>query len=67
MGDPIIPDMVSVSRLFWVAAANALRRQAGVRTSEEPQMTDAEAWQFILRVARGDEILESPASVSRAG
>lgn len=45
---------VTVSRLFWVAAANALRKQAGHATSDEPQMTDEEAWRYVLRVARGE-------------
>jgi len=40
-----------VSRPFWVAAANAIRRAAGHATAEEPAMTDAEAWDYIRRRA----------------
>ncbi len=43
---------VTVSRLFWVAAANALRKVSGHATSDEPQMTDEEAWQYVIQVAR---------------
>ena len=44
-------NMVLVSRPFWVAAANAIRRAAGHATAEEPAMTDAEAWGYIRRRA----------------
>lgn len=42
-------NMVLVSRPFWVAAANAIRRSAGHVTADEPAMTDAEAWDYIRR------------------
>jgi hypothetical protein len=62
MGDPAIPDTVVVSRQFWVAAANAIRRQAGHMTSDEESLSNEQAWQYVLRVARGEEILKSPSS-----
>jgi hypothetical protein len=39
--------MVLVSRRFWVAAANAIRSASGHATTEEPAMTDVEAWEYI--------------------
>jgi hypothetical protein len=46
--------MVLVSRQFWVAAANAIRRSAGHVTADEPAMTDAEAWEYICgRIREG--------------
>jgi hypothetical protein len=42
-------NMVLVSRPFWVAAANAIRKAAGHVTADEPGMTDAEAWDYICR------------------
>ena len=62
MNDPAIPDTVVVSRLFWVAAANALRRQAGHMTSDEESLTNEQAWQYVLRVARAQEVLKSPST-----
>jgi hypothetical protein len=62
MDDPAIPDTVVVSRLFWVAAANALRRQTGHVTSDEESLTTEQAWQYVLRVARGQEVLKSPST-----
>ena len=42
-------DMVLVSRLFWVAAANAVRKAAGHVTADEPAMSDSEAWEYVRR------------------
>lgn len=67
MHDPISSDTVVVSRLFWVAAANAIRRQAGHMISTEESMTDEQAWQYLLRVARGELVLEPGPSGKRPG
>jgi hypothetical protein len=60
MGDPAIPDTVVVSRQFWVAAANAIRKLAGHVTSDEESLSNEQAWQYVLRVARGEEVLKPP-------
>jgi len=60
MDGPPIPDTVVVSRQFWVAAANAIRRQTGHVTSDEESLSNDEAWQYVLRVARGEEVLKPP-------
>jgi hypothetical protein len=60
MGDPAIPDTVVVSRQFWVAAANAIRKQAGHVTSDEESLSTEQAWEYVLRVARGEEVLKPP-------
>ena len=46
-------NMVLVSRTFWVAAANALRKAAGHALADEPGMTDAEAWEYVRERAAG--------------
>jgi hypothetical protein len=46
-------NMVLVSRPFWVAAANAIRKSAGHSTADEPGMTDAEAWEYVRRKILG--------------
>jgi hypothetical protein len=45
-----------------VAAANAIRKQAGHVTSDEESLSNEQAWQYVLRVARGEEVLKSPSS-----
>lgn len=67
MNDPASSDTVVVSRLFWVAAANALRRQVGHVTSNEESLTDEQAWQYVLRVARGEAVLEPGPSQRTSG
>ena len=64
MNDPASSETVVVSRLFWVAAANALRRQVGHVTSNEESLTDEQAWQYVLRAARGEEVLDPGPCIS---
>jgi hypothetical protein len=39
--------MVLVSRPFWVAAANAIRKASGHAIANEPELSDAEAWNYV--------------------
>ena len=43
--------MVLVSRKFWMAAANSIRRVADHATSDEPGLADAEAWKQVRQRA----------------
>lgn len=46
--------MVLVSRQFWVAAANAIRRVAGHVTAMSGGLTDAEAWDYVRQRAANE-------------